>query len=191
MLTQAPPVTFTRHRFTLAEYHQFIEAGIFKEDDRLELIRGEVMDMSPINARHAGKVNRLVELFYERLAKRCIVAPQNPLHLDDSSEPEPDVALLKPRPDRYARAHPQPADVLLVIEVADTSLEYDRGIKASVYASSGISEYWVVNLTENCIEVFREPTPNGYRQQLKFWRADTLSLLAFPEVSVTASEILD
>lgn len=131
-------VQLLKRLFTVAEYHRMAEAGILGEDDRVELIEGEIVGMTPISSRHAGQVNRLVRLFTQRLGGRAILSVQNPIRLGEHSEPQPDVALLRPRPDFYATAHPGSEDVLLVIEVADlsacdaqagTSAAYDREVK--------------------------------------------------------------
>jgi Uma2 family endonuclease len=191
MIALAPTITLPRHQFTVTDYHKMIESGILGEDDPIELIYGELIKMSPMNAKHASLIGHLLGLLHERLGRKVFITSQTPLRAATNSEPEPDIMVLKSRPDRYRTALPQAEDVLLIIEVSDTTLTYDRDVKAPLYASAGLSEYWLINLNENCIEVFREPTPNGYRQQTKFWRADTLSLLAFPEVAITAGEILD
>lgn len=127
-------VQLLRRKFTVDQYHKMAESGILKEDDRVELIRGEIIEMSPIGTKHAACVNRLVNLLVLLLGKRVIVAPQNPVVLDNNSEPQPDVALLKPRDDFYATAHPQPQDIFLLIEVADSTILYDREEKITLYA---------------------------------------------------------
>jgi Uma2 family endonuclease len=135
-------VQIQRRLFSVHEYHQMLQAGVLGEDDRLELIEGEIVQLSPINSRHAACVNRLNALFTSRLTGRAVVSVQNPIRLDTHSEPQPDLALLKPRPDFYAASHPNPEDVLLVVEVADTSADYDRGVKLALYARVGIAEVW-------------------------------------------------
>lgn len=136
----------TRHRFTVAEFHQMADAGIFTEDHRVELLDGEIVDMSPIGHRHAACVDRLNRLFVIRVGDAAQVRIQNPIVLDDYSEPEPDVALIRPRPDFYESAHPTPGEVFLVVEVADATYETDRRIKIPLYAQSGIREVWLVDL---------------------------------------------
>ena len=166
------------------------EAGILAPDDRVELIRGEIVDMSPIGPRHAAYVRRLNAIFSERLRNRAIVDIQNPVELDDSSEPQPDVVLLEPRPDFYATGHPQPKDVLLIVEVADTTTKSDRQVKIPLYAEDDIAEVWLVDINEQSVEVYRSPTPQGYRQFMKFQRGQTLSIQAFPDIAIAVSEIL-
>jgi Uma2 family endonuclease len=167
------------------------KAGIIHEDDRLELIEGEIVEVSAIGSRHAGCVNGLNGTFSDRLRGRVVIGVQNPVRLGGRTEPEPDITLLRPRPDYYRRAHPVPEDVLLLIEVADTSQDYDRDIKAPLYAQYGIAvlllievadtsqdydrdtkaplyarygiaEYWIIDLEEDRIEVYRSPSPDGY-----------------------------
>jgi Uma2 family endonuclease len=161
----APPVE--RYRWTVALYHQMIETGILGEDERIELIKGELATMSPIGAEHSGTLKKLTEMLFEQLRRRAVISVQDPLQVDDYSEPEPDLALLAPRRDFYKRALPRPADVLLVIEVADSSLAYDRTIKMALYAGAGIAEAWIVNLIDRWIEVYRDPSSAGYTTLLK------------------------
>lgn len=155
-------VTIPKPLFTVAEYYQMAEAGILAPEDRVELIEGEIIAMSPIGSRHAGCVNRLTQLFSEKVSGLAIVSVQNPIRLSDSTEPEPDLALLRPRADFYAQAHPQPADVLLVVEVADHSLAYDRAIKVPLYARAGIPETWVIDLDTETVFVYQQPGAPGY-----------------------------
>lgn len=180
----------TRRLFTVSEYHWMVAAGVFHEDDRIELIEGEFIEMSPINPSHAGRVNRLVRLFYRLLGDRAVISPQNPITIMDHSEPQPDVALLKPRDDFYTRSHPTPDDVLLVIEVSDATVEYDQNVKAALYARAGIPETWLVNLVEGRLEVFRGPGQRGYRERRLAWPGDEIVPVAFPDVVVKVSEIL-
>jgi len=141
------------------------EAGIFAAGDRVELIDGEVIDLPPIGALHAAIVARLTAFLCRTVGLGVIVRCQNPLRLDDSSEPEPDIALLRPRADGYMSAHPGPEDVLVVIEVADTSLAYDLGVKVPLYARHGIPEAWVIDAATRQTRVFREPSTEGYARE--------------------------
>jgi Uma2 family endonuclease len=179
-----------RRLFTVDEYHRMVEAGILHEDDRVELLDGEIVEMSPIGPLHAGSVNALIRLFIEALGRRAVVTPQNPAVLDDLSEPQPDVCLARPKEDDYRTAHPRPDDLLLVVEVADTSIDYDRGRKTPRYALAGIRETWVVDLSADRVDVFREPSPGGYRDQTSVGRGDRVAPLAFPDVSFDVDEIL-
>ncbi len=178
------------HRFTIEEYHKLAEVNILNEDDRVELIEGRIFDMTPIGSLHAACVKRLIDLFAERLQKRAIISVQDPIDLNKQTEPEPDIAILKRRPDFYAERHPIPYDILLVIEVADTSIEYDRTIKIPLYARANIKEVWFVNLLENTVEVHLGPSPEGYKQITEYQNNQGISPKNFPDIIVTASEIL-
>jgi Uma2 family endonuclease len=185
-----PPLSVARRRFTSREYYAMLEAGILHEDDRLELIEGEIIEMSPINPAHASHVARLMRLFAKRLDERAFLSPQNPLDLGDLSQPEPDVLVLKPREDDYERSHPAPADVLLLVEVSDSTIDYDRNVKALLYARVGVREMWIVNLPERQLEIYRHPTRKGYNDHHTFKRGEAVALLAFPEATFQVSEIL-
>ncbi|MFB2882008.1 Uma2 family endonuclease [Floridanema aerugineum] len=183
-------VQLLRRKFTVTQYHQMIEAGILTEDDRVELIRGEIVEMTPINRRHSAHVSRLNELFILRLAQLVTVGVQNPVELNDTSEPQPDISLLRRKADFYESGHPKPQDILLLVEVADTTVESDREIKIPLYAENGIVEVWLVDINEQCIEVYREPSPNGYQNIQRFVRGENLSILAFPEIIISVDEVL-
>jgi Uma2 family endonuclease len=152
-----------RRRFTVGEYYRMADVGILNEDDRVELVDGEIVEMPPIGPGHGGCVNCLVWLFGQSLAGAAIVRVQNPIHLDEHNEPQPDVALLRPRTDFYRTRHPEPGDVLLIVEVADTSAAFDRRVKLPLYARFGIPEVWLVDLGKATIRVQRDPSPAGYR----------------------------
>ena len=187
----APPVArFERFRLSRDRYHQMIESGIFGEDERIELIEGGLVTMSPIGAEHSGIVDQLSEILVDQLARRAVVKVQGPIQLDDHSEPEPDVVLSKPRRDYYKRSLPQPADVLLVIEVADSSLAYDRTVKMPLYAQAGIAEAWIINLIDRWIEVYRDPSPAGYTTMLKILPGRTITPQAFADVIVVVDDLL-
>ena len=183
-------VTLTKpHRFTVAEYYRIAEAGLFKRDARIELIRGEIIDMAAIGSPHFGMVNRLTRMLGLAVGAQGIVHVQNPVRLGDSSEPEPDVTILKPRADDYEDGAPGPDDVLLLIEVADTSLDYDRAIKAPLYAESGIQEYWIVNVRDRIVEVYRQPV-DGHHAEMRQVRTGMLDILSLPGVALSATELL-
>lgn len=183
-------VQLLTRKFTVEQYHKMAESGILTEDDRVELIRGEIVEMTPIGRRHAACVNRLNELFILRPGQAVTVGVQNPVELYDISEPQPDVALLRRCDDFYAERHPQPSDIFLLVEVADTTAETDRVVKLPLYAENGIAEVWLVDINEQCVEVYREPAPTGYRNVQKFQRGQTLSIQAFPDIHITVDEIL-
>ena len=177
-------------RLNVSQYHQMSEAGIFSENDKVELINGEIIEMSPIGRRHTACVNRLNSVFSQLLGKKVIVAVQNPIILNNLSEPEPDIALLQPRADFYESGHPQPQDIFLLIEVADSSLEYDRDVKIPLYASSGITEVWLVDIYEQVIIVYRYPSENGYSDIQKLSRGEKMSIPVFPEMNLVVDNIL-
>ncbi|MBD1806481.1 MAG: Uma2 family endonuclease [Symplocastrum torsivum CPER-KK1] len=183
-------IELLRRRFTIKQYHQMAEAGILTEDDRVELIRGEIVEMTPIGRRHAACVDRLNEMFILRLAQATIVRVQNPVELDDNSEPQPDLVLLRRRADFYEAGHPQAEDILLLVEVADTTVEADRDVKILLYANSGIAEVWLVDINAQCLEVYRQPSENGYQIIHKYYRGQTVTIQAFPEVSFTVDEVM-
>ncbi|MBA2447559.1 MAG: Uma2 family endonuclease [Chloroflexi bacterium] len=183
----------TKRLFTVDEYYRMAKAGILGEDDRVELIEGEIVQMSPIGPRHAGRVDRLNHLLGERFGEVAWIRIQNPVRLSNRSEPEPDLALLRPERERdrpYESAHPTPADTLLVVEVAESSVEYDLGRKARVYARHGIAELWVLNLRTERLFVYRDATPRGYATSRILARGESISPLAFPEILLTVDEIL-
>lgn len=177
------------HLFNVRDYYRMAEAGILRPEDRVELLEGEIVEMSPIGSPHGGTVNELSRLLVVLAGEDAVVAIQNPLRISELSEPQPDVAILKPRSDRYRDAHPGPKDVLLLIEVADTSLDKDRG-KAALYASARIPEYWIVNLAGDCIEVHRQPITGGYRQVTAFARGQTIPIKAFRGKKLAVNAIL-
>jgi Uma2 family endonuclease len=180
----------TRRRFTSAEYHAMAEAGILAEDERVELIAGEIVRMAPIGSRHAGGVKRLNRRLTRGLGERALISVQDPIAIGDDSEPEPDVAVLRPRDDDYAQSHPRPADVLLIIEVADSSVAYDRDVKLPLYAQAGIIEAWLACLDERRVEIHRDPAATGYRNVRILRPGDRIAPLAFPDFELTVEEIL-
>ena len=155
-----------RHRFDVDDYYRMAEAGILAPEDRVELIEGEIVDMAPIGSAHGGTLVGLTELVARAVADgKVLVSVQGPLHLDHHNEPQPDLMLLRPRPDRYRASHPTATDVLLLVEIADSSLAYDRGPKLTLYASHGVPEVWIVDLVGRAVEVFRRPGPEGYAER--------------------------
>jgi Uma2 family endonuclease len=156
--------------FTVEEYYRMGEAGIFTPEDRVELVEGEVFTMPPIGSHHAGRLDQLAERLGQASQGRWIVRVQSPIRLNELSEPQPDLCLLKRRDDFYVGHHPTPQDVLLVIEVADTSLDQDRKIKVPLYAKAGIPEVWVIALSLGWIEVYAEPS-NGEYTLIRRWKA--------------------
>ena len=183
-------VAFPRKRFTVEEYHRMGEAGILHEDDRVELIDGEIIEMSPIGKHHAACVKRLIAHLTEQIGRRAILGAQDPLQLSNYSEPQPDITVLKFREDYYAERHPIPDDTLLLIEVADTTLAYDRGVKLPRYASTGVPEVWIVNLPDDVIEVYRQPGTSGYGGTQLARRGEVLTLPGIANTHVRVDDIL-
>ncbi|BBD60133.1 hypothetical protein NIES2109_29280 [Nostoc sp. HK-01] len=182
-------VQLLRHKFTVQQYHKMFELGILKEDERVELIRGEIIEMSPIGTKHAACVKCLNKLLSSKLRDRVLIAIQDPVELNDNSQPQPDVALLKPRDDFYAAAHPQPQDIFLLIEVADSTIIYDREEKIPLYAEANIIAVWLVDINEQIVEVYQQPTATGYQHIQKFAGGETLSIPGFSDVTITVNEI--
>lgn len=173
---------------TLDEYERIIDAGVFSEDERIELIKGAIVDMAPIGLAHMACVARLTALFSTAAASKAIVWPQNnAIRVSGNSRPEPDLCLLRWRDDYYASRLPEAADVMLVVEVADTSLKYDRGVKGPLYAEAGIPQYWLVNLSDDVIEVYEDPSGGTYKLTRNAHRGDTLDITGeFGSLEVTA-----
>lgn len=180
----------SKRALTVDEYHRMGEAGILTERDRVELIEGELVAMTPIGGPHAGTVVDLTHALAEAVGPGARVSVQNPIRLGETSEPEPDVALLKPRPDRYRTGIPRAEDVLLVVEVADTSLEYDRRVKRPLYARHGIPELWIIDLQAGEIEVYRDPRGDGYASVRTVGREAVLTVAALPGVEMKAGDII-
>ena len=176
--------------FSADDYQYLGEIGILHEDDRIELIDGEIVVMSPIGNRHGACVDMLALLFVQGVAGQAIVRVQGSIRLDARSEPQPDIALLRPRDDFYARAHPAPDDILLLVEVANSSLEDDRKKAREKYAKRRIPELWIANLRDEVVERYRNPTPDGYEDVEIFNRGDTISPSLLPDVELAVDDIL-
>jgi Uma2 family endonuclease len=189
METLDDPV-ITRHRLTVEKYYRMAEAGVLEPDARVELIDGEVIDMAPMGSRHYAMVICLNELFIEALRGSALVAIQAPLHLDRYNEPEPDLAVLKRRDDRYATALPTAVDTLLVIEVADTTLAYDLRTKARLYAAHEVPAYWVFDLVHGLLHAHAEPSPEGWRHVSQLKNLGATPLPGLPGVSVDLTGIV-
>ncbi len=181
-----------RHRFTLDDYHAMAEVGILGEDDRVELIGGEVVQMAAMGARRAGCVQRLTRLLLPVLSDGVQLRVQLPVAIPDYDEPEPDLALVRAREDDYDQSHPTPADVLLLIEVADTSLVYDRGVKLPIYARAGIPETWIADLSATSVGRHGDPdTETGaYRSVARFGLAETVRSSVLPELTLPVDSVL-
>ena len=180
----------TKHPLTVEFYLQMLKQGILQEDDRVELLNGEIFDMSPIGSSHAAVVKRLNQLFVVAAEGTVLVSVQDPIRLSNYAMPEPDIALLRPRADFYADAHPGPDDVLLIVEVSDTSLAYDTERKLPAYGAAGIPEVWIVNLNANCIDRHITPTSHGYRLRERLVPGDRFAPGCLPDASLAVADIL-
>ncbi len=179
-----------RRLFTADEFHRMAETGVLREDDRVELVDGEIVQMTPIGSPHAACVDRLMVLLQRWVEGRGILRVQGPIRLDAHSEPLPDLSVLRPRADFYASAHPMPSDILLVVEVADTSFRYDRDIKVPLYARASIAETWLVDLLNERVEIFTQPTAQGYQQSRRAGRGERLTTSALPTISLLVDDIV-
>ncbi|WP_341732983.1 Uma2 family endonuclease [Microcoleus sp. EPA2] len=187
LITEAP---FTLRKWTVEEYHKLGEIGFFNPEERVELIAGNIIQMSAKGTAHTSATRRTASVLRNLLGDRAAVYTQDPIALDDNSEPEPDITLVIIDPLDYATHHPTPSEVYLIIEVADSSLTYDRQVKAKIYARSGIADYWVLNVNDRQLHVFREPAENGYQSELILGENGSISPLHFPAVNIAIPEML-
>lgn len=178
-------------RVSVEMYQRMISAGVLTRKARVELIEGEILEMAPIGTRRAAFVARLHELLAAAVAKRAIVTSAGAVVLGAWSEPGPDLMLLRPRTDYYAAAHPGAADVLLLVEVSDSSLVFDGSRKRLLYARYGIDEYWIVNLPERMLEVYRTPSAQGYAERLELRTGESAAPQAVPEVQIALSDLFE
>ena len=183
------PLT-TRRKFTVAEYNLMGEAGILQPDERVELIEGEIQKMSPKGKRHSVSTTRANDCFRKQLGDKVIVRSQEPIVIGEHSEPEPDIALVVPTEKEYIDHHPKPQEVLLVLEVSDTTLAKDRIIKARLYGQAGVIQYGVLNVNARELEDYRDPDESGYRTKHTYKAGESFTLVAFPEISIAVSDLL-
>jgi len=176
-----------KHRITAEDYHRMGEIGVLAADARTELIEGEILDMAPIGSRHASVVDRLTGLLGRAVGEKAIVRVQGPVRLGDLSEPEPDLALLIPRADYYRDALPGAADVLLIIEVADTTQRLDRRVKVPLYARHGVTEVWVIDLENALVHFHRRPGGGMYADISATERPGVTTIAALPGLAIAAS----
>jgi Uma2 family endonuclease len=184
----------TAKRFTITEYDRLAELGFFNEDDRVELIKGEIIYMVAKGKAHSTLNRRLIRQLSILLSTRGTLQSQDPVVISTDSEPEPDLAILQNRTDDYLSAHPTPADILLLIEIADSSLKYDQEVKLPLYAEAGISDYWIFNLVENHLECYSEPYQDlqgkfGYRKKVIFLSNESVNLPCFPDLVLDLSRV--
>jgi Uma2 family endonuclease len=182
--------TVALHRFNVKEYYRMAETGLLRPGARVELLDGRILDMSPIGPSHGGVVKRLTRLFTRFPQGRWLLAVQDPVRLDDCSEPQPDLMLLKPVADDYRSRHPTPEDVFLLIEVSDSTLETDREEKLPVYGRAGIAEVWIVNLVNSTLEVYREPHFSGYSSSQILREGDRIAPARFPDAAIEVADLL-
>lgn len=161
--------------FTVADYYKLVDVGILHPTDKVELIKGEIYKMSPINSKHASVVNILSRLLMSGLGDNVIVTVQNPISIDEFTEPEPDILVAHYQDDFYAKNHPSPADTYVLIEVADSSLNYDRKVKVPLYAEAGIREYWIINLKNDTVEVYTSPFKNTYQNKNTYHKGEIVT----------------
>ena len=177
-------------RYTVDDYEEMIRLGVLTENDRVELIRGEIVARMPIGPKHASCAKRLNKVLVPRVGERAVIGVQDPVRLPDG-EPEPDISLARPPLERYASGHPQPPDLFLIVEVSDSTLADDRSIMLLMYAEAGIGEFWIVNLVDECLEVYRGPRPDGtYQEARVLRRGESTDIAALPGVVVAVDEIL-
>lgn len=182
--------TVRKHLTDINEWQRLGEANIFPPGSRLELIEGEILEMAPIGCNHSGHLNRINKLFTILTANCADTSVQNPLQLGDLSEPEPDFMLLKPNDDFYCSRHPNAADVLLLIEVADSSLSFDQNQKLRLYAGHNIPEYWLMNLNDACLEVYRQPHDDCYGEKTTLRIGDSVTLSQLNQITINIADIL-
>ncbi len=183
-------IALTKRRFTVDDYQRMGQAGILSEGDRVELVDGEVVAMTPIGARHTACVNRATHAFVTAVGGNGIVQIQSPVRLDLYHEPEPDIVLLKPRDDFYASRLPGPGDILLIVEIADSSIEYDRDVKARIYAESGIPEYWLADLNANLVSRYTAPEQDAFRTIEPHHRGQSIAPQLLPACLIAVDVLL-
>ncbi|MEG3930329.1 Uma2 family endonuclease [Microcoleus sp. T3_B1] len=187
LITEA---AFMLRKWTVKEYHKLGEIGIFNPEERLELIEGNIIKISAKGTLHAAATRRTATLLHNLVGNQAAIYNKSPIALDDNSEPEPDIAVVRIDPFDYATHHPTPSEVYLIIEVADSSLTFDREIKAKAYARSGIADYWVLNVGDRQLHVFREPTENGYQSEVFLGETASISPLEFPAFNIAILAML-
>ena len=182
-------VDVQRHKFTLEQYERMVAAGVLNEDDRVELIEGEIIEMAPNDPQHVSPIRQIRRLF-DGMGDRAVALVQMPIRVPPRSEPEPDLAIAVPPEERYLRRHPEPADLLLVVEVSHTTKRFDLNVKIPLYARSAIAEVWIVDVKAGHIEVFRDPTPDGYASVEVVGRGGSISPASFPDITVAVDDVL-
>ncbi len=182
--------TLKLRQISVAEYDLMIESGVFNEDDQIELINGVIVEKMPKGTKHSSANDRASRVFFRNFGDDVIIRNQNPIWLDELSEPEPDVVLAKPKEDEYENSHPTPDEILLVLEIADSTLNYDRNTKGAAYARAGIRQYILLNVQEKTLEDYREPGADGFQSKQTYRSGQSFNLVAFPETSFQVQDFL-
>lgn len=182
------PIAQDLRLITVADYHQMAAAGILAADEQVELLAGHIIEKMPKGPAHSAFCKRIEKLLERRLGEQILVRLQDPIQLDPLSEPEPDIAIVQPRDDFYEAAHPTPGEVYWLIEIADTTIKRDLGLKADLYADAGINDYWVLNIATQQLHVFREPQADGYQRQTILQNQQTVSPLQFPDYVLSVAQ---
>ncbi len=179
-----------KRRFTVEEYHRMIEAGVFAENEQVELIEGEVLQMAAKSLRHVAGVRRVHKVLNKLLGDAVFISTQDPIQIGAVSEPEPDVVVAVPSATEYEDHHPTPPEILLIVEVAETSVQVDRQRKLPLYAQAGIRQYCILNLRGGELEDYRDPTPEGYRSKRSYTLKQSFNLVAFPKVKIKVADLI-
>ncbi|MCY7377239.1 MAG: Uma2 family endonuclease, partial [Pyrinomonadaceae bacterium] len=182
--------TLKLRQITVEEYDLMIESGVFDEDDRIELLNGVIVEKMPKGTKHSSANDRIAKVFYRGLGDDVFLRNQNPIWLDGFSEPEPDIVLAVPRTDEYENSHPTPNEILLIVEIADSTLGYDRHTKGAAYARAGIRQYILLNVQEKTLEDYREPNADGFQSKQTYRAGNNFNLVAFPEIFFQAKDFL-
>ena len=184
-------LVITRHKLDVDDYHRMAEAGIIGWKERVELIEGELIDMAPIGNDHAYTVDGLNRMLVLACEGKAVVSVQNPVRLDRFSEPQPDFGVFRLKTGRYRTARPTPADTLLLIEVSDSSVRFDRRVKLPLYARAGIAEFWIVDLGQRVLDAYRDPAADGYAAVTRYGPGDRIALSMAPEISLLLEGVFD
>ena len=182
--------TLNLRRITVEEYDLMIESGVFDESDQIELLNGVIVEKMPKGTKHSAATDRVARVFAGKLSEKVFVRNQNPVWLDDFSEPEPDIVLVVQKEDEYENSHPTPDEIFLILEVADSTLGYDRNTKSATYAQAGIQQYLILNVQEKTLEDYREPKIDGFQSKQTYRAGQNFNLVAFPEVSFKVNDFL-
>lgn len=177
-------------QITVEEYDLMIENGVFDENDQVELLNGAIVEKMPKGTKHSAATDRAARVFYRHFGEEVFIRNQNPVWLDEFSEPEPDIVLATPKPDEYESSHPTPSEIYLILEVSDSTLGYDRTIKSEAYARAGIRQYIVLNVQEKLLEDYREPGTGGYQSKQTYRTRQQFNLVAFPNVLLSVDDFL-